>query len=180
MVTPVLSTLRLPAKQPVSRKSLLAGETVSGGFPTDRSSASPENLAGSIMADGGLGFLQSRLQEKMEGLFGESAAAAATGFDTGLSVSPEATADRIVGFALSLRGVFDRQNEGLSPEELRSAFEMEIRRGISEGFGHARGVLSDLELMEGEVQGNVDATWDLVQQKLEEIFNPQDPAAEND
>ena len=51
-------------------------------------------------------------------------------------------------------------------------FETEIRRGINEGFGHARGVLGDLEMLSGDVEKNVDLTWDLVQQKLSDFFDP--------
>ena len=139
-----------------------------------------QGLAASILADGGLGFLQARLQEKMVEHFGaagapEAGATAgpAAAVDAGRAVSPEATADRIVGFALSLRGVYDRINAGMSPEELRSGFETEIRRGISDGFDHAKGVLSGLNLLEGQTRDNVDTTWELVQQKLKEHFLPR-------
>ena len=100
-------------------------------------------------------------------------------FDTSADVSPEATADRIVGFALSLKGVFGGQNPDLRAEELMVAFEAEIRRGIGDGFSNARGILGDLDLLEGEVQGNVDATWNLVQEKLDAFFHPteEDPAS---
>jgi len=147
---------------------------------TPRSPSAPQGLAQSIMADGGLGFLRGRLEEKLGALFDKAAELnpemAASGpeafFDSSLDVSPEATADRIVGFALGLKGVFARQNEDLSPEQMMSRFESEIRRGIGDGFGHARGVLQGLELLEGDVEENVDATWDLVQQKLDGYFHP--------
>ncbi len=137
-----------------------------------------EGLAASILSDGGLGFLQSRLEDKMSTLFEKAAdenpelfeAGPAAFFDTGRDVSPEATADRIVGFALGLKGIYSRQNSELSDKELMAGFETEIRRGISDGFGHARGVLGDLDLLSGQVQDNVDATWELVQQKLQDYF----------
>ena len=43
---------------------------------------------------------------------------------------------------------------------------------INEGFGHARGVLGDLEMLSDEVENNVDLTWELVQQKLSDFFEP--------
>ena len=139
-----------------------------------------EGLASSIMADGGLGFLRSRLEDKLESLFEKAAAdnpqLAAAGpeafFDTSVDVSPEATADRIVGFALGLKSIFSQQNPDLDEAQLMANFESEIRRGIGEGFGHARDVLGGLELLDGQVKDNVDATWDLVQQKLEDFFHP--------
>ncbi len=139
-----------------------------------------EGLADSIMQDGGLGFLRSRLDEKMGALFEKAAednpelaaAGPASFYEASTDVTPEATADRIVGFALGLKGIYSRQNSDLSEEELMASFESEIRRGISDGFGDARGILGDLDLRSDQVQENVDATWDLVQQKLEEFFHP--------
>ena len=137
-------------------------------------------LASSIKADGGLAFLTSRLEEKMGAMFGgateREAGPAAGGADAirdaGAATSPAATADRIVSFALGLHDVFSRQNAGLDEEELMARFETEIRRGINEGFGHARGVLGDLDLLDDDVEGTVDQTWDLVQQQLDEFFAP--------
>jgi len=39
-------------------------------------------------------------------------------------------------------------------------------------FGNARGILGSLDFLNGQVETNVDATWDLVQQKLEAFFHP--------
>lgn len=172
MITPVMTPLLTSADQTTVPKRSSAVDSAAI-VPTGGPAPSGQGLAHSIMADGGLGFLQARMQEKMEGLFGTSETPTDLGFDSSLDVSPEATADRIVGFALSLRSVYERQNEGLSQDDLRAGFEQAIRRGISEGFGHAQGVLSGLDFLEGEVQDNVDLTWELVQQRLEEIFNPQ-------
>lgn len=141
--------------------------------------APASGLAQSIMSDGGLGFLQERMEEKLGALFEKAtrdnpelaAQGPGTFFDTSADISPEATADRIVGFALGLKGTFARQNEDLSQAEMMAKFEVEIRRGIEEGFGNATSILRDLELMEGDVQDNVDTTWDLVQEKLNDFFN---------
>jgi hypothetical protein len=174
----IQSINNLPVISPTRREttSPAAGETAVAARPP----RGPEGLARSIMADGGLSFLRGRLEEKLGALFDKAAEQnpelAAAGpeafFDTSVDVSPEATADRIVGFALGLKGVFARQNQDLSSEEMMSRFETEIRRGIGEGFGHARGVLQDLDLLDGEIRENVDATWDLVQQKLDNYFHP--------
>lgn len=172
MLTSVLTPLLQPA-----RATKLPQRTSVPSSPAAGSSALPaqsaDHLASEILADGGLGFIQARLQEKMGNLFGSSESSGTPSFDSSLDLSPEATADRIVGMALGLRGVYDRLHEGQSEEERRSGFEEAIRRGISEGFGHATGVLSGLGFLEGEIQDNVDRTWDLVQLKLDEIFNPQ-------
>lgn len=187
MITPLTAQL-LPTATRHTKDTQSSG---SAAATQERRLAAPQanhaGLAASIAADGGLGFLRSRLEEKMGALFEKATAdnpeMAAAGpeafFNTSVDVTPEATADRIVGFALGLRGTFSQQNPDLSENELMARFETEIRQGISDGFGHARGVLGSLELHEGEIEENVNQTWDLVQQKLVEFFHPSDaPDAE--
>ncbi len=173
MISPLAAQL-LPT---VNKPSISKGSDSPVALPSRSKSA---GLADSIMQDGGLGFLRSRLDESMGALFEKAAEdnpeLAATGpaafFNASADVTPEATADRIVGFALGLKGTYSRQNSELSEAELMAGFESEIRRGIREGFGNARGILGDLDLHSGQVEENVDATWDLVQQKLAEYFHP--------
>lgn len=176
MINPLTAQL-LP---PVPKTSSTKGSDSTSARPTRPSRPGGEALADSILKDGGLGFLRSRLDESMAALFEKAAednpematAGPAAFFDSSTDVTPEATADRIVGFALGMKGIFSRQNSELSQEELMAGFEAEIRRGIGDGFGNARGILGGLDLFSGQVEENVDATWDLVQQKLEEYFHP--------
>jgi len=140
--------------------------------------AKPNNMASSIMSDGGLNFLRSRLEEKLDSMFDEVAKnsdlpegmTAASFYDMDIDVSPKATAERIVGFALNMMGTYRRQNQDMSEQELRAGFEVEIRKGISDGFDHAKGVLGDLDLLEGQVDENVISTWDHVQKMLDDYF----------
>lgn len=142
---------------------------------------SRQNLASSIMADGGLSFLRSRLEEKLESLFDDATeqgnlpegVQAGSFLATEVDVSPEATAGRIVGFALSLMGTYRRQNSDLDEHELRAGFETEIRQGIAAGFDHARGVLGDLEMQTSDTEENVNSTWDWVQQMLADHFRDE-------
>jgi len=177
MINPLTAQLLPPVSRP-TKDSPTTGANSAVRTPGRSTRTDTANLSASIMADGGLSFLRSRLEEKMESLFEKAAAdnpepttANPDAFlKSGADLSPEATADRIVGFALGLKSVFARQNPDLSPADLLSKFEAEIRRGIGEGFDHARGVLGDLDLLEGKVDENVTATWDLVQQKLDDVF----------
>ena len=180
MIKPLDAQL-LPPVSSKSNETRSSKAVSSASNPVSRSKLSqraPEGLAASIMSDGGLDFLRSRLESKLSDLFDEAtannpemaAAGPAAFFDTSIDVTPEATADRIVGFALGMKGIFSRQSPQLGHEELLARFETEIRRGITDGFGHARGVLGGLELLNGEISSNVDLTWDLVQNKLDEFF----------
>ncbi len=178
MINPLTAQL-LPS---VSKTSGAKSPAGAAGRPARPSRPGGEGLADSIMKDGGLGFLRSRLDETMGTLFEKAAeknpdsvvAASAASFESSTDVTVEATADRIVGFALGLKGIYSRQNSGMSEDEMMAGFEAEIRRGISEGFGNAREILGGLDSFNGQVQENVDATWELVQQKLDEFFNPSE------
>ncbi len=182
MINPLTAQLLPSATRSGNRTpgAASAHATANQKHPAPANRSAHAGLAASIKADGGLDFLRSRLEEKMGQLFEKAAdknpELAAAGpeafFNTSGDVTPEATADRIVSFALGLRGIFSRQNKDLSQDEMMARFETEIRRGINEGFGHARGALGDLELLSDEVENNVDLTWDLVQQKLSDFFDP--------
>lgn len=176
MINPLATQILPPVPKTIGSK----GSNEESRLPARTSRQGGEGLASSIMQDGGLGFLRSRLEESMGALFEKAAeenpdleaAGPAAFFGTGADVSPEATADRIVGFALGLKGIYSRQNSEMSHEEMMAGFEAEIRRGISDGFGNARGILGGLDLLNEQVENNVDETWDLVQQKLENFFHP--------
>lgn len=132
-------------------------------------------LAAAIRADGGLAFLRARLQDRLEERFGAPEAAAggsepAARYESA-AASPEATADRIVGFALGLLGRYREGRPAGDAATMLGDFEREVRRGIAEGFDHARDALAGLDLLGGEVEANVDATWELVQRQLDEAFD---------
>lgn len=153
-----------------------------------KTSGDHKALAASIMADGGLGFLRSRVEEKLQAVFAakqetrpESAPAGPPPFfGSQPDSSPEATADRIVSFAMGLHSVFRRQNRDLAEPELQSRFLAEIRRGVTEGFDQARGILSDMGRLDEATQATLDQTWELIQQKLDELAPETEIEAEAD
>jgi len=122
-----------------------------------------------------MSFLRAHLQRKLDGIFKAAARinpevapkGPAAFFDSSVDVSPEATADRIVGFALGLFGVFQKQHPEMDDAELAAAFASEVRRGIEDGFARARHILDGLGVLNGQVIANVDRTYELVHQKLD-------------
>ncbi len=172
-ISPITASLypASPAKQP--NKATAEPSRITN--PQESSTS----LASSIMADGGLGFLQSRLEEKIGSMFppvsenGDQAEArvSAAPYESSGDVSAQATAQRIVGFALSMMGTYRRQNTGLDEQDLRAGFEAEIREGISDGFAHARESLGELGRLDESTEENVVSTWDWVQSLLDEHFS---------
>lgn len=189
MIQPTLvnqSLLQTQSKTPAKGEKPSENGTGDLLSPAPSKTGSARYLVESFRSDGGLDFLRSRLQEKLGGMFEaatkenpELAAKGPEAFtDISADVTPEATADRIVGFAMGLYGKYQKQNPDMSEQELRDGFEQEIRQGIREGFGHARQVIGDLDAMSEDVATNVDLTWDLVQDKLESVFQPESETTE--
>ncbi len=105
------------------------------------------------------------INEQLAPVFGEDAIA--TAVEQGIDVSPEATADRIVGQSTALFARFQESNPELSPRQQVERFLEVIGAGIERGFAEAREILEGLSVLKGEVAANIDSTFELVQQGLE-------------
>lgn len=95
--------------------------------------------------------------------------------------SPQATADRIVGFATNFYQAFRDQNPELNDEDGLERFMQEIGKGIDQGFADARDILTGLKKLEGKVADDIDETYNLIQKGLqdfrERMQQPKDQAA---
>jgi len=103
-------------------------------------------------------------------------------YDSGLDVSPKATADRIVTLSTAFYPQYKEQHPELSEEEAATKFTDIISGGIEKGFGEAREILSGLNVLEGDIASNIDKTYDLVQEGLKtflESYVPNSEEAEN-
>ena len=101
-----------------------------------------------------------------------------TGYDSGLDVSPEATADRIVNFSTGLFLLYQQQHPEMEEQEQIDSFLEVIGGGIDTGFAEASEILTALDVMEGDIASNVQKTYDLVQEGLKtfrEKFLFEDP-----
>ncbi len=87
-------------------------------------------------------------------------------YDSGLDVSPEATADRIVSLSTAFFSSYQEQHPELSDEQAANKFADIIGGGIDKGFAEARDILEGLKVLEGDIASNIDTTYDLVQQGL--------------
>lgn len=89
--------------------------------------------------------------------------------ESGLDVSPEATADRIVSLTTGLFSAFQNANPDLQGSELVDHFTDVIGGGILQGFNEAREILDGMGVLTEEIAGNIDQTFDLVTEKLEQF-----------
>lgn len=100
------------------------------------------------------------INNELEGELGPNAIE--QGYDSGLDVSPEATANRIVTMTTSMFSLFQESNPELSFKEQVDRFLDIVKSGVDQGFGEAREILDGLGVLEGEIEENIDKTYDLV------------------
>ncbi|WP_417436891.1 DUF5610 domain-containing protein [Idiomarina abyssalis] len=88
-------------------------------------------------------------------------------YESGTDTSPKATADRIVSFATNFYSRYKEINAGESEEEALNKFMEIIRGGIETGFKGAKDILTSFQVYEGDVESDVDKTYELVMKGLD-------------
>lgn len=123
------------------------------------------------------------INKYLEPTLGKNAAQSA--YEENLDVSPEATAERIVQGSTAFYEAFKAQNSELSEEESLTEFMSVINTGIDTGFAEAKDILDSLSVLDGEIETNIDATYNIVQQGLNDFkeqllaaFNEESPTTE--
>ena len=89
-----------------------------------------------------------------------------TAYDSGIDVSPEATAERIVSLSTAFFSQYQEQHPEMDQDEALAAFINIISSGIDKGFTEARDILAGLNVLEGGIADNIDKTYALVQDGL--------------
>lgn len=87
--------------------------------------------------------------------------------ESGLDVSPEAVADRIVAMTTGMFGNYLDSHPELSEEAALERFMNLIGEGITRGFEEAREILDSLSVLEGDIASNIDQTYELTIEGLE-------------
>ncbi|MEJ1354922.1 MAG: DUF5610 domain-containing protein [Candidatus Sedimenticola sp. (ex Thyasira tokunagai)] len=91
-------------------------------------------------------------------------------YESGLDVTPEATADRIVAQSTRFFSAYQERHSEMDLEKAVTEFTNLIKEGIEKGFEEARSVLSGLNVLDGEIAANIDKTYTLVQEKLQSFI----------
>lgn len=87
-------------------------------------------------------------------------------YKSGLDVSPQATADRIVSMSTAFFSKYAQSNPDKDLETALKDFTALIGGGIDQGFAEARDILDGLQVLEGDIASNIDKTYELVQSGL--------------
>ncbi len=81
--------------------------------------------------------------------------------------SPEAVADRIVQFSTAFFESFKTKNPELTEAEALDKFMAIIEGAIDQGIGEAAEILEGMKLLEGEVEADIEKTYELIKEGLE-------------
>ncbi|WP_417222380.1 DUF5610 domain-containing protein [Amphritea sp.] len=87
-------------------------------------------------------------------------------YDSGLDVTPEATAERIVSLSAAFFSSYQEQHPEMDSQTQAQSFVDIISGGINQGFAEARDILEGLQVLDGDIAANIDKTYELVQDKL--------------
>lgn len=101
----------------------------------------------------------TNINEALKGQYGEDAIQNAASQDN----SAEATANRIVSLSTGFFDAFKKQNPGLDDDTALTKFMDTISGGMEKGFKEARDILGGLKVLNGDIAGNIDKTYELVQ-----------------
>lgn len=101
--------------------------------------------------------------------------------------SPKATAERIVAFATRFFEHYQKNHPELEGEEALDGFLTLMGGAIDKGFADARNMLDGMQQLQGKVATDIDDTYSLIQQGLQdyrkrqlEAMNEAKAAAESD
>ena len=122
------------------------------------------------------------INSELEAEFGPNAAEKIK--QSGVDTSPQATADRIVGFATAFYQKYSEQNPDMPEEERLDKFLALVGGGVDKGFDDAKSVLDGLGVLNGKVAEDIDSTYSLIQEGFAKfrdmILNPDKAAQEQD
>ena len=114
----------------------------------------------------------SNLNEVLKPDLGDNAIQNAVSQDN----TPEGTATRIADLSTGLFEAFKGQHPGMDQGTAVDQFMATIGKGIEQGFKEARDILKGLNVLQGDIAGNIDKTYELVQQKLAAFRSSMLPA----
>jgi hypothetical protein len=107
------------------------------------------------------------VNEALEGTLGPNAIQNA--YESGIDVSPEATAERIVSMSTAFFGAYQEGHSELKQAEALESFTAIISSGIDQGFKDAREILDGLQVLNGDIATNIEKTYLLVQEGLQQF-----------
>jgi hypothetical protein len=162
--------------QPTYNAHATTAQTPAAADSTDSSAKATEATAKTrdlvkLSPEATLKYGQARLEEHVRTKLKEQFAAAGIDLDAaaGQDWSPDATAQRIFGFASGLLGAYRAQNPKLSESEVLTKFEGLMRGAVDTGYGQALEVLNGMGASD-EILSTAQTTIDKVHSLFDGFF----------
>lgn len=114
------------------------------------------------------------LNETLQGQFGANAIENAASQDN----TPDGTAGRIVSLSTGFFDAFKKQHPGEDEGAVLKQFMATIRGGVETGFSESRDILKGLNVLSGDIAGNIDKTYALVQKGYADFEAAHTPKAD--
>jgi len=113
-----------------------------------------------------MNIVSERAYEKLRAVVSEARAALGLPEGSELDTSPDATANRIADFALGFFGKYAENNGLANDAEGRQKFVDFIGAAVTKGIDEARGILSSLQALNGDIGTNIDKTAGIIQDRF--------------
>ncbi len=126
--------------------------------------------SGSVNNDQAMSMVLERAMEKLRSVVDQARTELGLPEGAELDTSPDATAGRIVEFALNFFEKYAERNGLEDNEEGRTAYVEFISKAVYQGIDEARGILSALNALNPEISGNIDKTTDIIDQQFENFI----------
>ncbi len=143
-------------------------------IPRDLRIDGPKDLlelgkTGDVTNDQAMQVVLNRAMDKLRSVVSDAKSALGISEDTVIDTSPEATGGRIADFAIGAFSSWLKNHQGLADEDARTQFADFIGGAVQQGITEARGILSSLNALNGDVSSNIDKTWEVVQNRLNDF-----------
>jgi hypothetical protein len=125
----------------------------------------------SLSADKSMQVVYERAMQKLQSVVSDAKSALGISDDEELDTTPEATANRIADFALSGYDQWSKKHTNLSDDESRKQYSDYIGGAIQEGISQARDFLKSLNSLTGDVDSNINSTWETIQKRLNDFVS---------
>ena len=168
MVNPISGGLGASQQVPLSRKAFGDDEV-----STRRASAQSDKVAfgqgGRLSDEERTNLVVERALARLRSVVDDAKEELGIEEGSPLDISPEATAGRIVGFALNFFDRYAKKNGLENNEEGRKQFADFIGGAISQGIEEARGILGALNALDPDTGSNIDKTASIITSRLDEF-----------
>ena len=140
------------------------------GPVSDRSAKAPTDIvqfgAKPVSNDQAMNVVLERAMARLRAVVGDARAELGIPEGTIIDTSAEATAGRIVDFALGAFSAWSKNHPDIGEDEAREQFAQFIGGAISQGIQEARGILGALQALSPDVDNNINSIAEIISQRL--------------